>query len=67
MYYIAVATIQLRRDVILQSEFSEIMEALQRNGLMDVDEHDYIDKLLAHAKKICLGHTRKYDYFIEKK
>lgn len=66
VYYIAVAGVQLRRDVIMKSEFSEIMEALQRNTGLEIDETDYIEKLLSIAKKMCLGHTRKYDYFIEK-
>ena len=66
VYYICIAGVELRRDIILRSEFSEIMEALQRHPSFLVDETEYIEKLLAVAKKICLSHTRKYDFFIEK-
>ena len=66
VFYICVAIVQLRRDVIIRSDFSEIMEALQRQSTMDVDETKYIENLLSAAKKVCLTHTRKYDYFIER-
>jgi len=33
---------------------------------MEIDENRYIEKMMAEAKKVCLSHTRKYDYFIEK-
>ena len=32
VYYICVAMVQMRRDEILKSEFSEIMEALQKQA-----------------------------------
>jgi hypothetical protein len=66
VFYISIAGVQLRRAAIMKSEFSEIMEALQRHPSIEIDETEYIEKLLALAKKLCLGHTRKYDYFIEK-
>jgi len=42
------------------------MEALQRSVDPEKDQSHLIEQILTQAKKICLEHTRKYDYFIEK-
>ena len=68
-FYFAIALVQLKRDELLKGDFSDIMELLQRKRSLEVDEDEtaFIDKVMAQAKKICLKHTRKYDYFIEKR
>eukprot|EP00356_Strombidium_inclinatum_P015220 CAMPEP_0170483286 /NCGR_PEP_ID=MMETSP0208-20121228/2981_1 /TAXON_ID=197538 /ORGANISM="Strombidium inclinatum, Strain S3" /LENGTH=209 /DNA_ID=CAMNT_0010756261 /DNA_START=739 /DNA_END=1368 /DNA_ORIENTATION=+ len=83
IFYICVASVQLKRSMIMGKDFSDIMEALQKQSNIEVNfdltssradniesvlihsEGAYIEKLLEHAKKICVGHTRHYDYFIE--
>jgi hypothetical protein len=39
----------MKRDIILKSDFSEIMEALQRNNVHDEnnDQSKYIDKVIS--------------------
>ena len=68
IFYLCISLVQMKRDIILKSDFSEIMEALQRNNVHDEnnDQSKFIDLVISQAKKICLAHTRTYDYFIEK-
>ena len=42
------------------------MEALQKTIDPTIDQTILVEQILTQAKKICLEHTRKYDYFIEK-
>lgn len=61
--YVCVAMVQSKKTAIMEGEFSECMEALQRQG----QERDpkKIKHLLDLAKKIAQKHTHKYDNYIE--
>lgn len=61
--YVCVAMVTMKREVILEGEFSECMEALQRHS--QESDPKKIKVLLDHAKKIAQKHTHKYDNYIE--
>jgi hypothetical protein len=67
VFYLCMANIEMRRDSLIDADFSDMMQALQRHSVYELNENEYIDKILHLAKTICIKHTRKYDYFIGKK
>lgn len=41
---------QIRRSELLRGDFSDIMEILQKKNKLEVNENEYMDKLIDHAK-----------------
>ena len=50
VYYVSVAQVQIRRAELLRGDFSDIMEILQKKNKLEVNENEYMDKLIDHAK-----------------
>lgn len=42
VFYLSIANISMRRDQILDADFSDIMQALQRHSAIETNENEFI-------------------------